>query len=95
MAAFLLDDDQPDERLRTLARLERPAVSLADLVFPAGIAAELKRLARPAPSDRVIYLQGTYGVGKRSAARACCAAWGADLMIVDGRRAAERGNVAA
>jgi Winged helix domain, variant/ATPase family associated with various cellular activities (AAA) len=87
VAAYLLDDDQLDEELRTLVRLESPTTALADLVLPADCAANLDRLAHRAPDDAVIYLQGPRGVGKRSAARACCAAWGVDLLVVDGRRA--------
>ena len=90
VAAFLLDDDQPDEELRTFARLERPTTTLADLVLPADCVAELDRLARRAPDDAVVHLQGPPGVGKRSAARACCTAWEIDLLVVDGHQAATR-----
>lgn len=82
IARFLLGDDALDDRLRPFARVVLPGVSFAELDFPGGFGARLARLAEHAGDDLVLYCQGPYGVGKRSAAEACCQLWGAALLVV-------------
>lgn len=88
IAGFLLDDDAPDERLRLVSDVVEPESSLADLVVPAELGARLAALATDPAPDLLVHLRGTAGVGRRSAAAALCAAWGADLLVVRGARLA-------
>ena len=82
VARFLLDDDEMDDRLRSCARIVVPSASFDDLCFPAEFDARLLRLAEHAVDDLVVYCQGSYGVGKQTAAAACCRRWGAVLLVV-------------
>ncbi|MGH3924405.1 MAG: hypothetical protein ACRDTT_16345, partial [Pseudonocardiaceae bacterium] len=79
---FLLDDDEMDDRLRSCARLVVPTTSFDDLLFPAEFSACLARLAEHAGDDLVLYCQGPPGVGRQTAAAACCQRWGAALLVV-------------
>jgi DNA-binding SARP family transcriptional activator len=79
---FLLGDDEPDERLRPYAQLAGPGLNPGELRFPTGFGARLARLADRGGDDLVLYCQGPYGVGKRSAAAACCRQWGAALLVL-------------
>jgi hypothetical protein len=82
VARFLLGDDETAERVRSYARIIVPAVTFADLLFPAEFGASLARLAEHAGDDLLLYCQGAYGVGKQSAAAACCRRWNATLLVV-------------
>jgi len=86
VSRFLLDDDEIDERLRSLAQLVVPEARLEELTVPAGLRARLASLMRAGPGDLVLYLQGSYGTGRRSTAAACCAVLGVNLLVVDGAR---------
>jgi SpoVK/Ycf46/Vps4 family AAA+-type ATPase len=88
VARFLLDDDAVDDRLRPYARVVAAAAGLDELVVPEAFRRQLSRLvehARSGGTDLVLYCQGPYGVGKQTAAAACCRALGAALLVVDGR----------
>ncbi|MGH3930787.1 MAG: ATP-binding protein, partial [Pseudonocardiaceae bacterium] len=87
---FLLEDDHLDDRLRGFTRLVVPAASFDDLIFPARFGARLARLAEHADEDLVLYCQGPYGVGKKTAAAACCQSWGAMLLVVSAELLAGR-----
>ncbi|MGQ0778511.1 MAG: ATP-binding protein [Pseudonocardiales bacterium] len=87
---FLLEDDHLDDRLRGFARVVVPEGSLDDLVFPAQFSARLAELAEHARDDLVLYCQGPYGVGKQTAASACCQSWGAVLLVVSAELLAAR-----
>jgi ATP-dependent 26S proteasome regulatory subunit len=94
IARFLLGDDELDDRLLPLVRRVVPATAPDQLVFPAAFRPRVDRLVAQARDDGdhlVLYLQGPYGVGKRSTAEACCRAIGAELLVVDGKRLADRG----
>ncbi len=80
VAGYLLGDDCADDRLRPHARLVPPAASPGELMVPDA----LSRLAGQVPGDCVLYFQGAYGVGRRTAA----AAFGRPLLVVAGRRLA-------
>jgi hypothetical protein len=80
VAGYLLGDDSADDRLRPYARLVPPAAGPGELVVPDA----LSRLAGQAPGAWVLYLQGAYGSGRRTAA----AAFGRPLLVVAGRRLA-------
>jgi ATPase family associated with various cellular activities (AAA) len=86
VAAFVLDDDAPDERLQGLCRVDPPGAGIGELVLPDEVTRRLAALAAH-PHDRlVLHLRGARGVGKRRAAAALCTAWGVALMTVDGGR---------
>jgi DNA replication protein DnaC len=88
---FLLDDDAVDDRLQPFARVVIGAVSLDELVLPEAFRRQLSQLVEHARTDGanlVLYCQGPYGVGKRTAATACCQALGGALLVVDGKRLA-------
>jgi SpoVK/Ycf46/Vps4 family AAA+-type ATPase len=90
---FVLEDDQLDDRLRPVARLVSPATTTDGLVLPADCRDRVLQLVDVTTadgSDLVVYLQGPYGVGKQAVAEACSHAIGVDLLVVDGRRLAER-----
>jgi hypothetical protein len=85
---FLLEDDAVDERLGSAARVVMPEGGLGELMLPPGLRDRLAGLmwhARDA-GDLVLYLQGSYGVGRQSVAAACCAELGINLLVVDGTR---------
>jgi SpoVK/Ycf46/Vps4 family AAA+-type ATPase len=91
VARFLLGDDAVDDRLQPYARVVTDPVSLDELVFPEAFRRQLSQLVEHAGrdgADLVLYCQGPYGVGKRTAAAACCHALGAALLVVDGSRLA-------
>ncbi|WP_405527455.1 AAA family ATPase [Streptomyces canus] len=90
VAAFLLEDDAPADRLQPYARLVTPADTLDDLCFPAEFGASLDRLSEHADDRLVVYCQGPYGVGKQSAAAACARRWNASLLVVSADLLAER-----
>jgi hypothetical protein len=89
VARFLLEDDAPDERLRTLCRSSVPSSTFDELVLPDEVVDRLAVLADRPDDDLVVYLRGGPGVGKRSTAAALCAAWGTALLVVDGRLLAQ------
>jgi SpoVK/Ycf46/Vps4 family AAA+-type ATPase len=90
VARFLLDDDAVDEQLAQYATVATPDASLGDLVFPAVFQQRLAGLAEqmlaagPSGSGPVLYFQGPYGAGKRTAARACSQTLGRPLLTVAG-----------
>ena len=90
VVAFLLEDDSVDERLGSAARVVLPEGDLGELTLPAELRDRLAGLMRPArdAGNLVLYLQGSYGVGRRTVAAACCAALGINLLVVDGARLA-------
>jgi len=91
---FLLGNDAVDDRLQRCARMVAPAVSLEDLVFPEAFQRQLSQLAghirnaRAPDAKPVLYFQGPGGVGKRTAAAACCRKLDRQLLIVAGKRVA-------
>ncbi|HLL45201.1 MAG TPA: hypothetical protein VK399_00765, partial [Longimicrobiaceae bacterium] len=84
---FLLGSDELDPRLAPFARPIEPRARLDALLLPDALRARLRGLARGA-ADGVFYLQGPYGVGKRSVAEAVCAEAGRGLVVVDAGRLA-------
>jgi hypothetical protein len=93
VVAFLLDDDSLDERLGSAARVVVPEGRLEELTMPAELRNRLAGLMRQArgAGDLVLYLQGSYGVGRQSVAAACCGVLGINLLVVDGARLAAAG----
>jgi SpoVK/Ycf46/Vps4 family AAA+-type ATPase len=90
---YLLDDDAVDDDLRRTARLVDPTVDLDALVLRSGLRDQLAALlnqARTGARPLVAYLQGPYGVGKRSVAEAWARQLGRRLLVVDGRSLATR-----
>jgi hypothetical protein len=60
-------------------------------VFPEAFRRQLSQLVGHAGTDGanlVLYCQGSYGVGKQTAAMACCQELGGALLVVDGKRLA-------
>jgi hypothetical protein len=93
VAGFLLDDDEIDNRLRPYLRLVAPTRGLDAMVLPADFRQRLSRLirhtqverSRCGAADLVVYCQGSYGTGRRTAAAAWCRALGVPLLTVAGR----------
>ncbi|APR87712.1 Cell division protein FtsH [Minicystis rosea] len=83
IAGHLHDADDLDARLAPHARAVTPAIDLADLLAPDALKARLAALA--AGDGQVLYLHGPRGVGKQTAAEACCRAADKRLLVVDGR----------
>jgi SpoVK/Ycf46/Vps4 family AAA+-type ATPase len=88
VVGFLLGDDAVDDRLQPYARLATPKASMDDLVFPEAFHGRLAQLTEHVRTRFVLYFQGPYGTGKRSAAAACCQALARPLLIVAGKRLA-------
>jgi hypothetical protein len=83
---FLLGDDEPDERLRPWTRHIPVSAAVDAPLLPADL---LSRLSRAVERDHagggpLIYLQGPYGVGKRTVATALCREAGLGLLVIDG-----------
>jgi SpoVK/Ycf46/Vps4 family AAA+-type ATPase len=96
---FLLDDDAMEDRLRPYLREPDPAGRLDELLLPESSGQQLAWLARHArgagesqdSARLVLYFQGPYGTGKRTAAAACGQAMGAAVLIVAGKQLAGLG----
>jgi SpoVK/Ycf46/Vps4 family AAA+-type ATPase len=91
VAQYLLDSDDVDDRLQQYVRVVIPEARLDDLFFPDAFLARLTRLAdhvRTAGDDLVLFWQGPGGVGKKTAAAACCRELEAPLLVLDGERLA-------
>jgi AAA+ superfamily predicted ATPase len=86
---YLLGIDEIEPPLAAVARRIVPRANLGDLLIPDSLRALLSRLAEERDSAsrarEVFYLQGLYGVGKRSVAEALARALGCDLLVVDGQ----------
>ncbi|TET13156.1 MAG: ATP-binding protein [Dehalococcoidia bacterium] len=82
---YLLGSDQIDTRLSRYAHLLIPSVTIEDMVLPEEIAAQLSHCASAllGGPGSVVYLQGSPGVGKKTAAEALCHACGLPLLMVD------------
>jgi hypothetical protein len=65
--------------------LVRPEPRLEDLILPGEMKSRLSLLGQRRKSDGLIlYFQGPYGVGRRSAAEALCRELGLGLLVIDG-----------
>lgn len=85
VTSYLLETDAADD---ALAPFVLPSVA-ADPALPDAFRQRLVTLAAAAgPDPFVLYFQGGYGAGKRSAATACCHALDRPLLIVSGKRLA-------
>ncbi|HZF08726.1 MAG TPA: AAA family ATPase [Thermoanaerobaculia bacterium] len=94
VVAYLLGEDGLDPRLQPFARAVDTAPRVDEAIQPAGVAERLLACARSADNRlTVFYLQGPYGVGKETTARALCRTLGLALLAVDLARllAAEEG----
>ena len=91
---YLLGFDELDARLATFTQKIVPEIALAELILPADIQELLERAMRwlgrdaaPAsskhPKGAIFFLQGAYGVGKRSTAAAICRELGIGLLQLD------------
>ena len=95
MLDFLLGSDEIDERLLPYAAVEEPRLHLDDLTLSgdaqqrlAGITARWKvngdSAVSPAAGIReTLFLQGTYGSGRRAVAKGLCSYLGSPLLVVD------------
>jgi SpoVK/Ycf46/Vps4 family AAA+-type ATPase len=86
VAGFLLENDEPDDRISSYVSVVDPTTHLDDLLFPAELRSRLIQLAALRPEEPIMYFQGPYGVGKQAAAEACCMSWGTALLVVHGAR---------
>ena len=82
---YLLDGDEPDERVATYLEVVSPSVALDDLRLPGDHATKLATLTEQ-QSDLVLYLQGKAGVGKQTTADALCRKLNQQLCVVNGQR---------
>jgi SpoVK/Ycf46/Vps4 family AAA+-type ATPase len=89
LAHYLLGADGLDPALLPYARLSASHPDLDELLLPADLRRRLLLLAGgygASSTGPLIYFQGPYGVGKRTAAGALCRACGMGLLQVDGER---------
>ena len=88
IVAYLLDDDEIDERLTPYVPLVNPRRGLEELILSEEMRDCLSRLLQIREGDRDgmngQYFVGPYGVGKKSVAEALCKIAGSRLLIVDG-----------
>ncbi|HEX5717858.1 MAG TPA: hypothetical protein VF179_16995, partial [Thermoanaerobaculia bacterium] len=82
VAAFLFGDDGIDGRLAPYARRVEPAARLEEMVQEPALKERLLALAGQ-EGNRVLYLQGPFGVGKETTAEALCREMGVLLLTVD------------
>jgi AAA+ superfamily predicted ATPase len=84
IASFLLNSDQPDERLRGLLTEVESPVAWDDLLFDRSLTAHLRELARLETLEHVpLRFHGPYGSGRERAARAICTNNGIPLLRAD------------
>jgi hypothetical protein len=97
VARFLLGDDTADDRLLPVVTVLTPTAGQDELVFPELFGRQFGQLleqvraggaAPDGPARSLLYFQGLYGAGKRSAAGVLAQALGHDLLIVAGQRLA-------
>ncbi|MFP5287945.1 MAG: AAA family ATPase [Thermoanaerobaculia bacterium] len=79
VVSWLFGDDAIDARLAPFARRVVPAADLEELVQAPALKARLLALA----DEGVLYLQGSYGVGKETTAEALCREVGLLMLTVD------------
>jgi len=82
---FLLGSDEPDAALLGLCTAVEPAARLDDVLLPEPLKTALAAVVRGVPEGgtALVYLQGPYGVGKRTTAEALCREAGVPLLTVD------------
>jgi ATP-dependent 26S proteasome regulatory subunit len=83
---YLLGSDQCDGRIQSHIRVLRPAKSFDDLFLPTGMKRVLSALTEDrsaAASSMLVYMQGSYGCGRKAAAEALCRASQLKLIHVD------------
>jgi SpoVK/Ycf46/Vps4 family AAA+-type ATPase len=87
VVGYLLETDAVNDRLEPYARTVAPAIGIDDLMFPEAFRRRLSTLAEHAGTAGILlYFQGHYGAGKRTAAMACCRTLGCRTLIVSGKR---------
>lgn len=94
IAAYLLDSDALDPRVRAYAARGTAQTGLDDLLLPADLKGRLASLVRDKAEGLILYFQGPYGVGKQTTAEALCREQGQGLLVVDGERLVEAGQEA-
>ena len=82
VVSYVFGDDGIDGRLAPFARRVEPAARLEELVQEPALKERLLALAGQ-EGNRVLYLQGPYGVGKETTAEALCRELGVPLLTVD------------
>ena len=80
---YLLGSDHIDARLLPFAEMVNPGFGWEDVVLPDDFKHQLRQLFSNGQSDIVCYLQGAYGVGRRSTAEAVCQELGISLLAID------------
>ncbi len=80
---YLLGVDDLDARLRSYVRPCARELGLDDLLLPDPLKRQLTLLAREQSAGLVLYMQGSYGVGRRTTAAALCHELGVGLLEVD------------
>ena len=94
---YLLGSDEPDAALLGICTPIDPAARLEDLLLAEPRKAALAAVIRGVPEggSALVYLQGPYGVGKRTVAEALCRAAGIPLLAVDVARLLAAGDAVA
>jgi hypothetical protein len=94
---FLLGSDEPDAVLPGLCAAVDPTARLDDVLLAEPLKAALAAAVRGVPpgGTALVYLQGPYGVGKRTTAEALCRAAGLRLLTVDVPRLLAAGDASA
>ena len=87
VVSYLLGRNEIDRRLLQYGTLIQPKRTLEDLILPAELHQRLRMQVESCQhghSALNLYLQGPYGVGKRSLAEALCQSLGLKLLVIDG-----------
>lgn len=85
IASYLLGSDEADARLLPYVQHIEPEAKLEEMVISQELKNRLGLWLRSSATPKcVIYFQGPYGVGKKTAAEALCKALGIGLVSVDG-----------
>jgi hypothetical protein len=94
---FLLGSDEPDAALLGVCTPVEPAARLGDVLLAEPLKGALAAVVRGAAAGgtALVYLQGPYGVGKRTTAEALCGAAGIPLLVMDVGAVLAAGDAAA
>jgi hypothetical protein len=82
---YLLDGDEPDDRLARYSQVVSLTTELSSLHLPAEFPQKLQSLIRQHP-NLILYFQGGAGLGKQTTAEALCQNLARPLLVVNGEQ---------
>ncbi len=84
IVGYLLGSDEVDSHLRPYIRSVKPQARIEDLVLPAEMTRRFSMLVHESElSQTILYFQGPYGSGRKTAAEALCHESKLGLLMVD------------